>query len=119
MPAAALGAAVALSTELPVAGLTHLAAYRVDGGTRAAERALARIPDGATVKANVGPISRLVRRTTVYWVGQTGGRAPEYLAFENLSGWLTDPAGYARQLHPQARYTMLADAGGYVVLRRE
>ncbi|MFI0937959.1 DUF2079 domain-containing protein [Streptomyces sp. NPDC021020] len=119
LPATALGAAVALGTQLPVAGLTHLAAYRVDGGTRAAERALARIPDGATVEANVGPISRLVRRTTVYWVGQTGGRTPDFLAFENLSGWLTDPAGYARQLHPQARYATVADAGGYVVLRRE
>ncbi|MFI0896005.1 DUF2079 domain-containing protein [Streptomyces sp. NPDC020983] len=119
LPAAALGAAVALSAQLPVAGLTHLAAYRVDGSTRAAERALARIPDGATVEADVGPISRLVRRTTVYWVGRTGGRIPDYLAFDNLSGWLTDPPGYARQLHPQARWTTVADAGGYVVLRRE
>ncbi|MGW5349955.1 DUF2079 domain-containing protein [Streptomyces sp. NPDC004031] len=118
LPATALGAAVALCTQLPLAGLTHLAAYRVDSGTRAAERALARIPDGATVEANVGPISRLVRRTTVYWVGQTGGRAPDYLAFENLSGWLSDPVDYARQLHPQARYATVAEGGGYVVLRR-
>jgi hypothetical protein len=119
VPAAMLGAALALCTQLPAAGLTHRDAYRVDAGTRAAKKALDRIPDGATVEANVGPLSRLVRRTTVYWVGQTGGRAPDYLAFENLSGWLQDPAGYARQLHPRARYVTVADAGGYVVLRRE
>jgi hypothetical protein len=118
MPAAALGAALALCTQLPVAALTHRAAYRVDPQNRAAERALDRIPDGATVEANVGPISRLVHRTTVYWVGQTGIPAPDYLAFENRSGWLQDPAGYALELHPQTRYSLVADAGGYVVLRR-
>jgi uncharacterized membrane protein len=118
MPAAALGAALALSAQLPVAALTHRAAYRVDPQNRAAERALGRIPDGATVEANVGPISRLVHRTTVYWVGQTGTLAPDYLAFENRSGWLQDPAGYALELHPQARYSVVADAGGYVVLGR-
>jgi hypothetical protein len=70
------------------------------------------------VEANVGPLSRLVRRTTVYWVGQTGDLAPDYLAFENRSAWLQDPVDYARQLHPDARYSLVADAGGYVVLRR-
>ncbi|WP_329178426.1 DUF2079 domain-containing protein [Streptomyces sp. NBC_01477] len=119
LPSVMLGAALALCTQLPLAGLSHRAAYEVDGPTRAAKRALARIPDGATVEANVGPLSRLVRRTTVYWVGQTGGLAPDYLAFENRSKWLEDPAGYALQLHPHARYTTVADAGGYVVLRRE
>ncbi|NUS11851.1 MAG: DUF2079 domain-containing protein [Streptomyces sp.] len=119
LPALALGAALALCTQLPAAGLTHQAAYRVDSDTRAAERALARIPDGATVEANVGPLSRLVRRTTVYWVGQSGGRAPDYLAFENRSGWLQDPQAFARQLHPLARYVTVAASGGYVVLRRE
>ncbi|CAG6399399.1 DUF2079 domain-containing protein [Streptomyces cocklensis] len=119
LPAMMLGAALALCTQLPVAGLTHRDAYRVDGPTRAAKKALAEIPDGATVEANVGPLSRLVRRTTVYWVGQTGGLAPDYLAFENRSGWLQDPAGYALQLHPEARYSLVADAGGYLVLRRE
>ncbi|WUH93202.1 DUF2079 domain-containing protein [Streptomyces sp. NBC_00433] len=119
LPAVMLGAALALSAQLPVAGLTHRAAYQVDGPTRAAKRALAEIPNGATVEANVGPLSRLVRRTTVYWVGQTGSLAPDYLAFENRSGWLQDPVGYALQLHPRARYSLVADAGGYVVLRRE
>jgi uncharacterized membrane protein len=119
LPAVMLGAALALCTQLPVAALSHRAAYGVDGRTGAAEKALARIPDGVTVEANVGPISRLVRRTTVYWVGQTGGLAPDYLAFENQSGWLEDPVGYALQLHPKTRYAMVADGGGYVVLRRE
>ncbi|UWE08110.1 DUF2079 domain-containing protein [Actinacidiphila bryophytorum] len=118
LPAVMLGAALALCTQLPLAELTHRDAYRVDGPTRAAKKALDVIPDGATVEANVGPLSRLVRRTTVYWVGQTGGLNPDYLAFENRSTWLQDPVGYARQLHPDARYTTVADAGGYVVLRR-
>ncbi|WSS24347.1 DUF2079 domain-containing protein [Streptomyces sp. NBC_01190] len=125
MPLAAAAAAVALSTQLPLAGLTHTAAYTVDARTRAAERLLARIPDGATVEANVGPISSLVSRTNVYWLGGTKGVTPRYLALQGDVGengevrWPGDPVEYARELHPGARYGLLGKAGGYVVLRRE
>ncbi|MEW2520294.1 DUF2079 domain-containing protein [Actinacidiphila alni] len=119
LPAALAGAALALTVSLPLASLSHAGTYRVDAGTRAAERLLDRIPDGATVEANVGPISRLARRTTVYWVGGAQDVNPDYLALENRSGWLRDPVGYARQLHPGADFALLGNSGGYVVLRRE
>ncbi|WP_433889827.1 DUF2079 domain-containing protein [Streptomyces sp. CA-111067] len=118
-PVATVAAALALSTQLPLASLSHPAAYRVDARTKAVVGLLDRIPNGATVEANVGPISRLVRRTTVYWVGGTKGVTPDYLALEDSSGWVPDPVGYARQLHPAARYVMVGSAGGYVLLRHE
>jgi uncharacterized membrane protein len=118
-PVATVAAALALSTQLPLAALSHPAAYRVDARTKAVAGLLDRIPNGATVEANVGPISRLVRRTTVYWVGGTKGVTPDYLALEDTSGWVRDPVGYARQLHPAARYVMVGSAGGYVLLRHE
>jgi hypothetical protein len=118
VPLAMAGAAVALSAHLPLAGLTHLSAYTVDARTRSVDRLLARIPDGASVEANVGPISRLVRRTDVYWVGDTKGVVAGYLALEDDgSGWLADPVGYARELHPGVRYRVVGRTGGYVVLR--
>jgi hypothetical protein len=103
---------------LPLATLTHPDTYTVDARTRAAERLLDRIPDRATVEANIGPISRLVRRTTVYWVGGTEGVVPRYLALENASDPVPDPIAYAEQLHPGAKYALVGNAGGYVVLRR-
>ncbi|MEE4544311.1 DUF2079 domain-containing protein [Streptomyces sp. V4-01] len=118
-PAATAGAALALCAQLPVAGLTHRATYTADARTRAVERMLDRIPDGATVESDVGPLGPLVRRTTVYWIGGTQGLAPQYIALADASAWLPDAAGTAGRLHPGVRYAVLAEAGGGVVLRRE
>jgi hypothetical protein len=122
MPAAAAGAAPALCVQLPLAGLTHREAYEVEARVRAQERMLDRIPDGATVESDVRPLARLVRRTTVYWIGETigetKGAVPLYLALGDASGWLPDPAGQAARLHPGARYEVVARDGGGLVLRR-
>jgi uncharacterized membrane protein len=118
VPAAAAGAALALTLSLPLAALAHSTTYTVDARTKAIEHALDEIPDGATVEANVGPISHLVHRTTVYWVGDTKNVVPQYIAIDNTSGWAGDPLTYAKQLHPTATYTQFASADGYVVLKR-
>lgn len=115
-PAAAAGAALALTLTLPLASLAHSDTYKVSASTKAVEKVLDTIPDGASVEANVGPISRLVHRTTVYWVGDTEGVVPQYIALDNTSGWAGDPVAYAKQLHPTVTYTKVADAQGYVVL---
>jgi uncharacterized membrane protein len=117
-PAAVAGASLALTLSLPLASLAHTDTYKVDARTKTVERMLDRIPDGASVEANVGPISRLVHRTTVYWVGDTPGVTPDYIALDDTSGWVADPLAYARQLHPAATYTQIANAEGYVILRR-
>nr|WP_262412663.1 DUF2079 domain-containing protein [Streptomyces acidipaludis] len=118
MPAAAAGAALALSVQLPLAGLTHAAAYRVDARTRAVERLLDRIPDGATVESDVGPLSRLVHRTTVYWIGGSGDVVPRYIALGDATDWLDDPVRHARALHPGSRWTLVARADNCLILRR-
>ena len=117
-PAAVAGAALALGLTMPLQSLTHADTYKVDAHTKAVEKLLDEIPDGATVEANVGPISRLVHRTTVYWVGDTPGVVPDYMAIDNSSGWVPDPLTYAKQLHPAATYTQIANAEGYVILHR-
>jgi uncharacterized membrane protein len=117
-PAAAAGAALALTLTLPLASLDQGDTYKVDAHTKAVERLLDEIPDGSSVEANVGPISRLVHRTTVYWIGDTPGVTPEYIAIDNSTGWVPDPMSYAKQLHPAATYQMVANSEGYVILRR-
>ncbi|MEK8171207.1 hypothetical protein NKH77_22110 [Streptomyces sp. M19] len=82
MPAAVAAAALALTTTLPLAGLTHEETYRQPSQVPAVEKLLRRIPDGATVEANVGPISRLTSRCRVFWVGATEGVEPQYLAMQ-------------------------------------
>ncbi|MGW5349960.1 DUF2079 domain-containing protein [Streptomyces sp. NPDC004031] len=118
VPAAAVGAAMALTLSMPLASLGHSDTYKVDARTKAVEKLLDQIPDGATVEANVGPISRLVHRTTVYWVGGTKNVVPQYIAIDNSSGWVPDPVVYGTQLHPGYTYTQIASQDGYVILRR-
>ncbi|WP_063736056.1 DUF2079 domain-containing protein [Streptomyces sp. RTd22] len=118
IPAAVCAAALALTTSLPLAGLTEEATYRKPPHVDAVERLLDRIPDGATVEANVGPIARLTSRCRVFWVGATQGVTPQYLAMaEPPDRTVRQELAYAEQLHPQARYEVLATAGGYFLLR--
>ncbi|MFJ9028965.1 DUF2079 domain-containing protein [Streptomyces sp. NPDC102274] len=118
LPAAVAGAALALTTSLPLSALAEPDTYRVRPEVRAVERLLDRIPDEATVEANVGPISRLTSRCRVFWVGDTRGITPDYIALDNASGWVGDPPAYAKRLHPRGTYTVAGEAGGYVLLER-
>ncbi|MEV7867163.1 DUF2079 domain-containing protein [Streptomyces sp. NPDC088124] len=116
LPAATAAAALALTTSLPLSALTEPAAYRVPDRIREAEALLERIPDGATVEANIAPISRLTSRCRVFWVGGTRGVIPDYIALDNRGGRVTDPPAYARNLHPKAAYRVAGEAGGFLLL---
>ena len=118
LPAAVVAAALALTTVLPLGTLTEADAYRVPAEVKAVEKLLDTIPDGATVEANIGPISRLTSRCRVFWIGRTKGLAPDYIAFNNSSRWVKDVPGYARQLHPRDRYELRGVIQGYVLLKR-
>ncbi|AWW43269.1 DUF2079 domain-containing protein [Streptomyces cadmiisoli] len=117
LPACAAAAALALTTAQPLSALTDSATYRKPPRAAAAENLLARIPDGATVESDVGPISRLAGRCRVLWVGDTRGVTPDWIALNNNSGWVEDPLAYARQLHPKATYRLSGEAGGYLLLQ--
>lgn len=118
LPAAVAAAGLALTTSLPLAQLTEAGIYRKPAAVSGVERLLERIPDGATVEANIGPISRLTSRCRVFWLGNTRGVTPQYVALENVDGEYRDPVGYARKLHPGAEYAIAGNANGYVVLER-
>ncbi|MFJ8109184.1 DUF2079 domain-containing protein [Streptomyces sp. NPDC096132] len=118
LPAAVAGAALALTTSLPLSALTESAAYDTPEYVARVERALDRIPDGATVEANIGPISRLTSRCRVLWLGNTRGITPDYIALDNTGKRIGDIEAYVRRLHPHARYTIADAAHGYVVLER-
>ncbi|MGW3034003.1 DUF2079 domain-containing protein [Streptomyces sp. NPDC001178] len=117
VPAAVAAAALALTTTLPLSTLTESATYDTPEGVPRIERVLAGIPDGATVEADIGPISRLTSRCRVFWVGDTQGITPDYIALDNTGKWVGDVQAYAHQLHPDARYVIDDAAYGYLVLK--
>ncbi|WP_190329353.1 DUF2079 domain-containing protein [Streptomyces venezuelae] len=119
LPACVAAAALALTTSLPLGGLTEGATYEKSEQVVAIEKMLDRVPDGATVEANIGPITRLTSRTRVFWTGDADPVVPRYVALDVRSGWTKDPVAYANGLHPGARYVAEDTAYGYVLLRRE
>ncbi|MFD7922305.1 DUF2079 domain-containing protein [Streptomyces sp. NPDC059740] len=120
LPAAVAAAALALTTTLPLARLTEAAAYRVPEGAKAAARLLERVPDGATVESDIRPISHLTGRTRVFWIGATGGLAPDYVTVETHLGLSTEQAARdAERRHPGTHYEVLGAAGGVLVLDRQ
>ncbi|MFI1182373.1 DUF2079 domain-containing protein [Streptomyces sp. NPDC020799] len=119
LPGAVLAAALALTASLPLYSLTQGETYRVPASVHAAENLLARIPDDATVESDVGPISRLAGRCRVFWIGDTRGITPDYVAQHVLDGRPpADLVADAEKLHPGARYALLGSDGGYAVLQR-
>ncbi|MFT2019848.1 DUF2079 domain-containing protein [Streptomyces sp. 796.1] len=119
LPAAVAAAGLALTTALPLSQLTEEDTYRKPAAVTEAERVLARIPDDATVEANIAPISRLTDRCRVLWVGGTRGLVPEYIALQERNGRTPDQlVDYARQLHPTARFVHIGSGGGVEVLAR-
>ncbi|GAA2615371.1 hypothetical protein Stube_40660 [Streptomyces tubercidicus] len=119
LPAAALAAALALTTTLPLSGLTEAAAYRTPPNVTADEKLLDRIPDGATVESDIRPLSRLTHRTRVFWIGDTGGLAPDFVAVQ-LRDDRTPRQVLAETAarHPRSTYVVLGDTADLLVFRR-
>ncbi|MGI5165770.1 DUF2079 domain-containing protein [Spirillospora sp. CA-253888] len=118
VPAAALAVAVALSTALPVAALTRWDTYRSTPTSRAGERVLSVIPDGAKVEADVRPSAQLTRRCRVFWIGNTRGIVPDYIALYDTNVNREGMLRYAKELHPDNEFAVRAAEGGFWVLQR-
>lgn len=119
VPAAVAAASLALTTSLPLAALTESEIYRKPARVSAIERLLAQVPDDASVEANIAPISRLTSRCRVFWVSNTRGINPDFIALDDSRNRYRDVEGYARDLHPDARYTIKGTAYGVVLLQRQ
>ncbi|MEU6931754.1 DUF2079 domain-containing protein [Streptomyces sp. NPDC046374] len=113
--------AVVHALDLPLRELLRSETYRTDARTLDARRAVAAVPEGTSVETNVTLMAHLTGDHQVYWVGGATGVSPDYLALDLNSGWsqpVTDPVQLASQLHPETRYTIAAQSGQFVVLKR-
>ncbi|MGW2921937.1 DUF2079 domain-containing protein [Streptomyces angustmyceticus] len=119
LPAAVVSVALALTTTLPLARLTEAATYRTPPDAVAAGKLLDRIPDGSSVESDIRPLSRLTGRTRVFWTGDTGGLAPDYVAVQLRDGRTPRQAvADATARHPRSTYVILGGASDLLVLHR-
>ncbi|WP_327177564.1 DUF2079 domain-containing protein [Streptomyces sp. NBC_01335] len=116
-----VGIAFAMTQHLPLRELLRPETYRADAGTHAAREAMAAIPVGVRVETDITLMAHLTADRTVYWIGGAPGMAPDIVAFDQGAGWassIQDPAAYAEQLHPEAKYRLKLRTGNIVVVER-
>ncbi|MEU2656498.1 DUF2079 domain-containing protein [Streptomyces sp. NPDC007325] len=119
--AAATAVALVLAANLPLRDLLKSETYAADARAEQARAAVAAVPAGASVEADVPLLAHLTADHTVYWVGTSKGATPDYLALD-LRGWsgqTSDPAATAAQLHPEAAYEIVHRSDGFAVLRKK
>jgi hypothetical protein len=88
----------------------------------AADAAMAKVPDGATVQATLDLLASLGARTDTFWIGNSGNPRTEYIVFDgtdsNYSPAITNVPAFIAQLYPHHLYTQIFKSGDVYVFRR-
>jgi len=115
-------AAVVMLPRLPLGRFGDPSFWEPNPRADAAHRILDAVPDGVSVETDVGLMSYLVDTRDVFWFGNDGNPAPDYLVFDTAWGGTpgTRPAllDWAAEHHPDASYQVVAADGGYLLARR-
>lgn len=120
--AISLTAAVVLTPRLPLGRFGDDEFWQANPRGQAAHQVLDAVPAGASVETDVGLMAYLVPGRTVYWYGNQGNPAADYVVFD--SRWGTAPGDEAafqdwvERDHPEATYQVLLIADGYLLAER-
>jgi uncharacterized membrane protein len=118
-PTLALLVGLALCTRYPFGDLFNPATYAPSPRAQAAERVLAKIPDGATVETDLGLIAKLTSRTRVFIVSRAAPVLPQFVLIATADDNKTrDPVEFAEGLHPGKTYVLVHAEDGYTLVRR-
>jgi uncharacterized membrane protein len=115
-------AAILLFLRSPLMELGKPTAWQPSPRAAQAQAALDRVPAGATVLSDIGLMSYLVDDHEVYWLGNPGNPAPQYVVIDTLGGGLgagalsADQYGAATQ--PGTVYQIIYSEAGYQVAER-
>jgi uncharacterized membrane protein len=113
---------VALAFQFPLSQLWNASTYQVSPHVRAAEAAMARVPDGATVLTTLDLLAPLAARTDTFWIGNSGNPQTQYIVFDGLdSDYSPAPAdvpAFIASLYPAHTYAEIFSAGDVYVFRR-
>jgi uncharacterized membrane protein len=119
--AAMLAIAVALIFQFPVGTLWNPLTYHIDGHEAAANGAMAKVPDGATVTTTLDLLAPLAARTDTFWIGNAGNPNTTYIVFDGQnSGYSPEPAdvpAFIAGQHPGVRYQVVYDVDDVYVFR--
>ena len=113
--------ALVMLPQQPLAELVRPESYApAPSGTIAA---MDTIPDHATVASDLTYLAYLSSRTTVYWLGNTGNPATDYVILDrNSASWGNNPpadaVGFAEESFTGTIYRLVYSQDGYEVAKR-
>jgi hypothetical protein len=120
--AAMLAICGALAFQFPLSNLWNPQTYVISRPARAADAAMARVPDGVTVETDLDLLAPLAARTDTFWLGTAGNPPPQYIVFDSYStDWRSLPANipeFVDQLHPGVSYRLTFFDDRIYVFRR-
>jgi uncharacterized membrane protein len=114
--------AVPLAFQFPLSQLWNAQTYRVSPHVSAADAAMAKVPDGATVLATLDLLAPLAARTDTFWIGNSGNPQTQYIVFDGVdSGYgsaVKNVPAFIASLYPPHTYTEIFSSGDVYVFRR-
>jgi uncharacterized membrane protein len=115
-------AAVLLFFRSPMAELTKPAIWQPAPRAAPAQAALDQVPAGASVLSDIGLMSYLVDDHEVFWLGNPGNPAPQYVVIDTVGGGLGQGAlnadQYGEATQAGTAYEIVYADAGYQVARR-
>jgi uncharacterized membrane protein len=115
--------AVALAFQFPLSNLWNAQNYQISPHIEAAQAAMAKVPDGATVLTTLDLLAPLAARTDTFWIGGSGNPETQYIVFDgrdsNYSPAITNVPAFVAQLYPGHAYTQIFESGDVYVFRHK
>ncbi len=117
-----LAITVPLAFQFPLSTLWNAQSYRISSHVKAADTAIAKVPDGATVQATLDLLAPLAARTDTFWIGNSGNPTTQYIVFDGQnSGYtpaISNVPAFIAQIYPGHIYTQIFQSGDVYVFRR-
>ncbi len=121
-PALMVVITVILAFEFPLSSLWHAQTYQISPHVAAAEAAMARVPDGATVLTTLDLLAPLAARTDTFWFGNSGNPQTQYIVFDGLdsdySPAIKNVPAFIAGFYPPHTYTQIFSSDDVYVFRR-
>ena len=117
-----LAITVPLALQFPLSTLWNAQSYRISSHVKAADAAMAKVPDGATVQATLDLLAPLAARTDTFWIGNSGNPKTQYIVFDGQNSDYTpaisDVPAFIAEIYPGHIYTQVFQSGDVYVFRR-
>lgn len=112
----AVGVAVWMWPGSAFAQLAEPESWEIGKRGELAYKAMAHIPKGSYVEADIGLLTHLVGDHTTYWRGTIGDAQPDYIVFDRTYSQ-DEILSYAWEAHNR-EFTIIYDDGTFVIARR-